>query len=49
VAELRRADRGPAMRGSAAWPAGVALAATVEIPDGPLDGRDLAVTVIGPY
>jgi len=44
--ELRRVDRGQYLRGGQRWPDGVALGATVVIPDGPVDGRAIEVTVV---
>jgi len=44
--ELRRAERGRSPYGGRPWPEGVALGAAVVIPDGPLDGRDVEVTVV---
>lgn len=44
--ELRRVDRGEYMHGDRPWPVGIALGATVVIPDGPLDGRDIEVKVV---
>lgn len=45
LVELRRADRGGYLRGRP-WPDGVALGATVIVPDGALDGRDIEVTLV---
>jgi hypothetical protein len=44
--ELRRQDYGRSVRGERPWPAGVALGATVRVPDGPLVARDIEVTVV---
>jgi hypothetical protein len=43
---LRRTERGPTRYGDRSWPQGVALGAVVVIPDGPLDGHDVEVTVL---
>jgi hypothetical protein len=44
--ELRRTERGRYRYGDRPWPEGVALGAAVVIPDGPLDGHDVEVTVV---
>ncbi|HEY2671314.1 MAG TPA: hypothetical protein VGJ07_13210 [Rugosimonospora sp.] len=44
--ELRRIDREGYLHGGRPWPDGVALGATVVIPDGPVDGRAIDVTVV---
>jgi hypothetical protein len=44
--ELRRVDRRGYLLGGGDWPEGVALGATVIVPDGPLRERDLQVTVV---
>jgi hypothetical protein len=44
--ELRRVDRRGYLYGERSWPDGVALGATVVIPDGPLDGREIEVKVV---
>lgn len=44
--ELRRADREGYSDGGRPWPDGVALGATVLIPDGPVDGQAIEVTLV---
>jgi hypothetical protein len=44
--ELRKVDRTVYLHGGRPWPDGVALAATVVIPDGPVHGRMIDVTVV---
>jgi hypothetical protein len=44
--ELRRVDRRGYTLGGQDWPGGVALGASVVIPDGPLTGRDIEVKVV---
>jgi hypothetical protein len=44
--ELRRENYGRYVRNERPWPDGVALGATVRVPDGPLQARDIEVTVV---
>lgn len=44
--ELRRENYGRYIRGERPWPEGIALGATVRVPDGPLEARDIEVTVV---
>jgi hypothetical protein len=43
---MRRVDRRGYLYGNRSWPDGVALGATVVLPDGPLDGREIEVKVV---